>query len=190
MKGKIIAAKEIRRRDWRAMNLRRLQQGAKSIQWADFYRIKDINLANDWFQEKICGLLDAEAPWKISQPRRNYKNWVTAETKELMKLRNETRESARIYKCKEPWNLYNKIKNLCNRKVKEDRNNYFLKRFQNMEENNDLKGTNKLLKTQAGWATGGTPSSFLLDGKLETSPRKLAETQMNFFFKQNPTTIK
>ena len=66
-------------------------------------------------------------------------------------------------------------------KVKEDRNNYFLKHFKNMEENNDLKGTYKLLKKQAGWATGGNPSSFLLDGKLETSPRKLAETQMNFF---------
>ena len=31
MKGKITAAQEIRRRDWKAMNLRRFQQGAKSI---------------------------------------------------------------------------------------------------------------------------------------------------------------
>ena len=50
-----------------------------------------------------------------------------------------------------------------------------------MEKDKDTKATYNLLKSQAGWTTSNTPTSFLQAGKTTNSPQKIADIQMNYF---------
>ena len=64
---------------------------------------------------------------------------------------------------------------------KKDRTNHFKEIYEQLENNKDTRGTYNLLKNQAGWRAPGPPTTFLVDGKLEKSPQKLAELQMTYF---------
>ena len=46
---------------------------------------------------------------------------------------------------------------------------------------NDVKGTYGLMKEQAGWKSKGPPRQFHLDGKSISSPKQMADIQMNVF---------
>ena len=87
-------------------------------------------------EEQLGKLLDTMAPWKNIQPRRHYRNWITADTKTLMKDRDKERELAGTTKLAEHWNRYKTLRNTCNLKVKQDRVAHFKNRFEKMEQAN------------------------------------------------------
>ena len=181
MKGKDSSAHETRKRHWKNFNLDSYRQGALSIQWEDLYKIKNLDVAQHWMEEKLGQLLDSVAPWKSIQPRRNYRNWIAPDTKLLMKDRDTIRELARTTKSAEHWKHYRTIRNTCNKKVKQDRIQHFKTRFEDMEQTKDTKGTYKLMKQQAGWSTGSTPLKFQMDGRSVTAPQELADLQIEHY---------
>ena len=65
--------------------------------------------------------------------------------------------------------------------MKQDRIDHFKSRHEKLEQNNDSRGTYSLLKSQAGWRTGQTPSRFLVDGRIVTAPREMANLQMDHY---------
>ena len=112
---------EIKKRNWKQLNLERFRETAAAINWEDMYSLTNLDQANSMFVDKITNVLDIEAPWKIFLPRFFFRNWISSETKVKMKCRDETRERARISKSTTEWNSYKQLRNECNSRIKKDR---------------------------------------------------------------------
>ena len=64
------------------------------ISWWDIYITDDVEQAVYLFSDRFIGLLDIHAPLKTIQTQTNYVPWLSAETKHLMKMRNEAQSLA------------------------------------------------------------------------------------------------
>ena len=181
IKGKDMSNQEIRTRCWKKFDLNRYQDRAASIDWDECLEITELNLADSWLTEKINSLLDMEAPWRTVLPRRQYRSWITLATKDMMEDCDRTREVARVTQSNIIWEQYRQLRGQCNKAVKTDRVNHFKEKYEMFENNNDSKGTYNLIKTQAGWKNPGAPTQYIVEGKVVTSPQKMAEAQMKFF---------
>ena len=95
----------------------------KNIDWVPMYRLSDINLAYSYFEEEVLKILDSMAPMKIITPRRNPNSWVSNETKNMMKIRDQTKELAAVSNQVEAWERYRTLRNVCNYKVKKTSKN-------------------------------------------------------------------
>ena len=49
------------------------------------------------------------------------------------------------------------------------------------QANNDTGATYRVAKEQVGWCSTTSPVSFLVDGRVEANPQKMAEMQMDTF---------
>ena len=181
IKGKDTENQEFRKRNWKTFNLENYVKKAGEIKWEEFYRIENLDAAQYWMECKLTQLLDNEAKWMTIQPRRSYRNWISIETKQLMKFRDTIREVARETKSTEQWQLYRETRNVCSQKIKQDRTQHFRNKHEAFEKTNDSKGAYNLMKTQAGWKMGLTPKSFTVNGRKVTAPMEMANMQMEHY---------
>ena len=156
IKGTDIDNQETKCRDWKNFNLKNYVDGAAAINWTEFYKIENLDVAQYWMERKLTELLDKEAKWKTIQPHRNFRNWISEETKKQMKNRDAIREAASDSKSAEQWKLYRELRNDCSQRIKDDRREHFKARHEKLEKDNNSRGTYSLLKSQAGWKTGHT----------------------------------
>ena len=90
----------------------------QQIRWLDIYLTNDVNEALNLFYEKVRPILDDMAPIRTIQIRNNYAPWLSQETIQLMKSRNELLKLATETKSKEDWNRYKSIRNKVTNKQK------------------------------------------------------------------------
>ena len=181
LKGADTSGQDTLRRNWKKINIDRFKTTAASIHWEDIEQFDDLELANNWLEETLVNLLNAEAPWMKVQNRKGYRNWIKDSTKQIMAERDKIRESARIEKSQLKWNQYKTLRNECTKRIKQDKIDFFSNQYQNYENTNDTKCIYNLMKHQAGWKSVGPPKTFLLAGKAESSPLKMANAQMIYF---------
>ena len=79
--------------------------------WTDIFNIDNVDLAYDFLETRVVGILDSMCPYKTVQYRYECKSWLTNETKEIMKIRDETREIARTTDDTEAWKQYKTLRN-------------------------------------------------------------------------------
>ena len=130
---------------------------------------------------KLLGLLDSEAPWTLTQNRKSFKKWISQETKLKITERDKVRESARTSKSEAQWKLYRTLRNECTSRVKKERVNFFEKNYTELEKSHDVRGTYEMMKNQAGWKISGPPRNFLINGKMDNSPIRMANAQLDYF---------
>ena len=85
-----------------------------------------MDLANDFLESKIVGILDKMCPYKTVQYRNDCKNWLTDDTKMKMITRDITRERARQSGDQEQWSRYKVLRNEVNRAVNSDRKRHYI----------------------------------------------------------------
>ena len=98
-----------------------------------------------------------------------------------MSQRDKARDTAGRSSLQEVWAIYKTLRNTCTARVKLDRSNNLKETYEKLQKNNDSRGLYNLTKKKMGWKNCQTPKSFLVNGKLETSPKKLANIQSEFF---------
>ena len=189
LKGTLQTTQEIRKRIWKNLNLERMRMKTENINWQEFQEIENIDVANHWLETKLNDVLNSEAPWSTIQPRKGFRKWVTEDTKTLMEKRDSLGEKARMDQTNESWKNYREVRNLCTKKVKENKQEHFKTKYKDCEVRKDIKGTYELLKQQAGWKTVSTPTMFIKDGKQMTSPQQMADEQMKFFHEKTQKLI-
>ena len=91
------------------------------------------------------------------------------------------RETANRTKNPEDWELYKKQRNKCSNYAKNDKRKYYTDKYNKCQDEGDTKKLYNLTKTQLGWNTGGTPTTFQKNGKTVNSPKILAEMQNEYF---------
>ena len=95
LKGSQLRPQEVLKRNRKNFSEEMYKQEVMKLDWSQLYEETDPNLAYYLFETKIGDLLDSMVPYKVTQVRKSYKNWLSEETKEVMKERNFARKKAR-----------------------------------------------------------------------------------------------
>ena len=129
-KDRVENGHEVERRSWKKLDIEMFKEKIGKINWDEYYRETDVNLLNDMLENTIRGALDELAPMKGFQQRKGHVNWMNNDLKEMMKMRDDSREVARRTKRIEDWNDYRKNRNKCNKELKRTKDSYYKEMFE------------------------------------------------------------
>ena len=125
--GVEISVREIRtsgnniiKRIWRDFNQ---AECLNEFRNQDILHQDNVDIANSLLEDRICEIMDMFAPMRTVQVRASYNNFITTNTKECMKLRDSTRETARDSGLEADWVEYRRLKNSCTAKQRADKRN-------------------------------------------------------------------
>ena len=170
----------------------------KRVDWTDVYACKDVDAAAEVFGRKFKYVLNNHAPWVKIQSRKNFSPWLTKETKDLMKLRDDwkdkfkemcTLNQGRIASPEESeaWNQYKYYRNKINNRKKNEEKMF---KTEKITENLDsAEQTWKTAKLFMDWKTPGSPLQIEIGGKLVTKASLVAQ-HMNEYFTNKVKTIR
>ena len=145
------------------------------------YEQENISVAYNMFETEILEALEAESPMVTIQVKKNNKNWISQDTKDKIKIRETLREKARTSQTQPDWEIYKKQRNLCTSSLREDKRANAKSQFKKFESENDSRKLYNMTKSKLGWNNDSAPTAFLVDGKRETSPKVMANIQMEHF---------
>ena len=135
-------------------------------------------------------MLNTHAPWTRIQARKSFSPWLTSETKEMMKVRDEWKTKAKELAIAnqgriaapeevEAWENYKFYRNKINNRKKTEEKRF---KSEKMTENLDsAEQTWKTAKSFMDWKTPGSPSQLEINGKLVTKASLIAKTINEFF---------
>ena len=183
--GTIFSNNEFVTRNWKKVNVDKLNLRLKQVDWEQLYRQENVSVAAKFLEVSIKTAIDEQAPLVKIQPRRSYKSWLTLRTKELMNKRDIQREKARNSGTEEDWNEYKAFRNKVNKEVQKDKKKHYEEAYENSSKDKTNAELYKTMKRQIGSETGNPPNSFRIEGKTITAPEELAEAQMNYYKVKN-----
>ena len=127
-------------------------------------------------------IFNKHALLKVIQVRNNYAPWISAETKNLQKVRDRLKKEAIDEQSESKFREYKKIRNKIVSKLKTDKISYYKTKFyrQNPSTSDLWKQANDFLNTSSR-SYSNTPSLILHNGKIHSNPRDMANTINNAF---------
>ena len=66
-KDRNVQRQEVLKRSTKQMNVQRVKDRVRSIDWTDIYQSKDINVVNHILESRLLEVLNEEAPLKVTQ---------------------------------------------------------------------------------------------------------------------------
>ena len=167
----------------------------KLMNWSDVYSCVDVDLAANFLTMKINSVLDQHAPWVKIQERKHFVPWLSKQSKELIKERDLWKGKAKSLAMLGPdfqadqeaaWNMYKRFRNsLNNRKKKEE---ILFKSEKVQESLNSPEILWRTAKNFMGWKSPGCPTQLVVNNRLVSSAREIAQL-MNCFFVEKIETI-
>ena len=103
------------------------------VDWDCVMSEKDVSVTVWHLTDRINSVLDKMAPIKIFQHRQKYTQWLSDDTKKLMKFWDECLKTATQDQTAESWAAYRKQRNICNRAQKHDKSEWGRTRFKSCE---------------------------------------------------------
>ena len=194
-------ARTIRKRSYKNFNPEKYLEDMSQVDWSEVLSCPDLNLATEIFTRKIKCILDVHAPWIIFQQRKFFSPWITEETKELIKHREELKQRAKDLAVRdrdlghvsvseeqaEAWLQFKQLRNrITNQKRNEEHN------FKSAKISNSLdspSATWSTAKAFMDWKSTGTPHQLEGNNVLETKAFRIAKL-MNEFVINKVKTIR
>ena len=158
---------------------RSIHQGVTNTKWLDIYISEDVNEASESVTKKLTNILNNLAPLKTFQVRKNYCDWMSQESKTLIKKRNEAQRYACLTQKDEDWNSYKRLRNQVTNRLKYEKCNSSRRKLAECSSNS--KNTWKVVKSILSWSSSGPPNQLVYEGALLTKPAELSETMNKFF---------
>ena len=156
---------------------------------------QDVDLAAEILTRKFVQVLNLHAPWVQYQQRKNYTPWITEETKELIKIRDNWKKCAEELAMArndeaacEAWGEYKNFRNKVNNRKKFEE-----KKFKSEKITQNLDSPAKTwstAKTFMDWENSGGPPSQLSVGNKLISKASTIATEMNQFFIEKVKNIR
>ena len=109
------------KRCWKTFNRVRCLDNFRQTNWTDILEQTDVDIASSLLEDKICAIMDKEAPMKVIQHRTKYREWVSEDTKLEMEERDSAREVARITDSENDWAKFRQLRNSCTKKLRQDK---------------------------------------------------------------------
>ena len=169
----------IKRRSYKNFNPSDFIEKLKKISWLDVYLCEDVNFAVQTFSKKINEILDALAPMRTIQVRKNYAPWLSQDTKDLMKERDHAQQRASITNLDQDWNYYRHIRNQVNRVLKNEKAQWQIAQLKSLGSDSGLMWKN--LKDWFGWKKQGPPTKLIKNGQIFTKPSQLSKIMNEHF---------
>ena len=178
-------AKTIRKRTYKKFNPRDFLTDLRNVDWSDVFVCDDVDHATEILTLKFKSVLDHHAPWKVFQHRKKYVPWLTEETIQLMKARDEWKHAA-VSLAKsgqdatEAWAEFKKIRNQVN-----NRRKFEEKAFKSAKITSTLHSAAETWRTVKNFMefdnNSGPPSQLCINGVLITKAAHIASEINNFF---------
>ena len=165
-------------RDRRNYSEEELKRRISLTDWSPVFCSDNVDVASHEFESRFVQILDELAPIKTIQSRSKRCDWLSQSTKNMMKHRYNTRNTAVQSNLLEDWSLYRQLKNKCTARIKKDRSTNLKNKYEKLEKENDSAGLYKLVKSKMGWKTKGNPEFFLVDGRKVSNPKQMANEQV------------
>ena len=109
----------VRKRSFKNFNQEQFCDAVKKLSWYDLYMCEDPSQAAELLTQKLTTILDEMAPIKTFQIRVKYAHWMSANTKDLLKVRNIAQETAARSKKPEDWLAYKNLRNTATAKMRQ-----------------------------------------------------------------------
>ena len=186
-----VPARIVCKRSYKDFNEDAFIEDIAAIDWSEVYGCNDADIAAEVFTRKFRTILNVHAPWVRVQQRKSFSPWITEETKNLIKLRDQWKKTAKDIAmlnstpCQaqsNAWKQYKKYRNQINNRKKHEEENYKAEKLIDVADSPDIVW--KSAKTFMGWKSPGTPSQIKVDNKLITSAKKIAEYMNDFFIQK------
>ncbi len=178
LSGSITSKMETRGRDRRNFCEEEFKRRLNLVNWEPVFNAQNADVATYEFESRFIQILEELAPMRKTQPRRRRTDWISQRTKKIMKDWDTARDTAVGSNQVEDCNIYKELRNNCNKKVKSDRRENLKEKYENLNKNKDSKGLFRLTKQKMGWKAGGSPEAFLVDGRMMSNPKKMADLQV------------
>ena len=180
-------ARTMRKRSYKTFVEEDFLRDLRTVDWSEVYQSDDPDTSTEIFTRKFIDVLNLHAPWIVFQQRKHYKPWITENTKELIKNRDNCKK---VYKqhviegnaeaASEAWNKFKKVRNKINNKKKFEERNFKSEKLINSLDS--PAHTWSTAKSFMNWkSTGGPPHQLSIAGKLITKASSIAK-EMNHFF--------
>ena len=169
----------VKKRSYKNFDEVKFMEKIRHTSWWDIYLTTDVNEAVQLFTNKVNCILDEMAPVKTFQTTSKYCPWLSEETREIIKKRNQAQKELSESKTDERFKNFKELRNKATKNLKNDKKMWQKKKLENC--NND---SGKLWKNILGWlnwCSSGSPTKLYHAGQIVTSPAKLAEIMNNFF---------
>ena len=121
------------KRSYKNFDIRAFLSDVTNTDWSQVYQCTDVDEATECFTRKFRYILNVHAPWSRISQRKSFCPWPTAETKELMKKRDDWKQTAKdlalmsdIQACPaqiHSWTEYKKYRNMINNRKKTFKSN-------------------------------------------------------------------
>ena len=93
----------------------------KQLSWWDLYSCDDRDKAAEILTCKLTTILDQMAPVRTIQVRTKYAPWLSDNTKDLIKNRNEAHKIASETKSQDDYRLYKSLRNQATAKMRQEK---------------------------------------------------------------------
>ena len=148
------------KREWKNFDREKCLQEFRDTNWNEVLDENELNAANKLLEDKVVGIMDRNAPMKITQCRKNYKCYLSEETKSEMKIRDLSREKAKLTDNENDWNEFKIRRNSCTTRQRNDRSNYLKDLYKKIEDERDTSKLFTTTKMLLGLKSQGPPSCF------------------------------
>ena len=119
------------------------------------------------------------APVRTIQVRTKYAPWLSDNTKDLIKNRNEAHKIASETKSQDDYRLYKSLRNQATAKMRQEKKAW--ERLKLNSTKNDPSTLWKNVKSWLNWNNSGPPSRLFHNGRMINSPAGIAGTMNSFF---------
>ena len=178
----------IRKRCYKNFSPNNFISAVRKIKWLDIYLCTDVNEAVTLLTNQLNSILNIMAPLRTIQVRKNYNPWISAETLQMIKERNELQKIASTSNSKQDWKKYKKLRNSVNNRLKYEERLY--QRNKITQFSGDSKKTWKTMKSILNWNSSNAPSKLFYNGQLKTKSQEIADCQKSYFIEKVETIKK
>ena len=119
-----FAAKVITCRNYSKYEPEEMKEDFRNINWEQVYNTNDVNEALTCFNRTVKANFDRHAPQIVKKVKVKPCPWMNSDIRKMMTSRDQMLRKARRTKKEEHWNLYKKLRNQCNNKMKYAKNSF------------------------------------------------------------------
>ena len=178
-KGETSKPRITRKRCYKNFKPEEFISAVKKISWFDAYMTEDVEEAVLIVTEKLTTILNEMAPVKYIQSRAKFAPWLSKETKDKIKARNNSQKIASESNLKEDWDEFKRQRNEINNILKSEKRSWQENKIKTF--GSDTSSIWKNVKSWLGWTAGGPPSKLIENGSVFNKPSDLATIMNNFF---------
>ena len=173
------SARYVRKRSFKDFNGKNFTAEVKNVHWWPVYNCQDPDEAAQILTDKLTEILDRHAPVKMYQTKTNFAPWLSTGTKKLMSERDKAQLWASTTGNRNDWGKYRYLRNKVTKNLKTEKKSWQKKKLEECNKDSAKLWAN--VKGWLNWSSSSSPSKLFAEGRIETSPLKIATIMNNFY---------